>query len=109
VANGLQGDTFWLLSGLGEHAQYVRNIEADPRVRIKARPARLRDGVRMRWRTGTACLMPDDDSRARQRQLSRRRPGYRADGVLLRTLAATAGGNMLTVRIDLDSGEVSPP
>jgi len=102
VANGLQGDTFWLISGLGEQAQYVRNIKADPRVRIKARPARLREGLRMRWRAGTAHLTPDDDARARHRQLGFGRPGYRADGILLRALAATGAGNMMTVRIELD-------
>ena len=102
VANGLEGDTFWLIAALGEKAHSVRNIHTNPRVRVKARPARLRDGVRMRWRTGTARLMPDDDPRARQRRLSRGRPGYRADGILLRTLAGIAGANMLTVRVDLD-------
>jgi deazaflavin-dependent oxidoreductase (nitroreductase family) len=102
VANGLQGDIFWLISGLAERAQYVRNIEANPRVRVKARPARLRDGWRMRWRTGTAHLMPDDDARERHRRLGAGRPGYRADGILLRILAATASSDMLTVRIDLD-------
>ena len=102
VANGLQGDTFWLISALGRQAQYVRNVEANPRVRVKARPARLRDGFRMRWRTGTAHPMPDDDARARHRDLGRGRPGYRVDGVLLRMLSAIAGGKLLTVRIDLD-------
>ena len=102
VANGLQGDTFWLLSGLGEQAQYVRNIKANPRVRVKARPALLRDGLRMRWRAGTARLLPEDDARERQRELGRGRPGYRADANLLRGLAAIAGGDMLTVRIELD-------
>jgi hypothetical protein len=80
----------------------VRNIKSNPRVRIKARPARLRDGLRMRWRTGAAYLMPDDDPRARQRQLSQGRPGYRADGLLLRALARIARGKPVTVRIDLD-------
>lgn len=102
VANGLKGDTFWLICGLGEQAQYLRNMRANPRVKIKARPARLRDGLRMRWRTGTADPMPDDDARLRHRELGRGRPGYRADGILLRMLAATGAGNMLTVRIDLD-------
>ena len=50
VANGLQGETFWLIAGLGGRAQYVHNIKANPRVRIKARPARLREGWRMHWR-----------------------------------------------------------
>lgn len=103
VANGLDGDTFWLIAALGERAQYVRNINADPRVRVKARPARLRDGVRMQWRSGIARLMRDDDARERQRQLGRGRPGYRLDGVLLRSLAALERGRMLTVRIDLEA------
>jgi deazaflavin-dependent oxidoreductase (nitroreductase family) len=101
VANGLQADTFWLIAGLGEQAQYVRNIKANRRVRVKARPARLRDGLRMRWRSGTAHLMAEDDARARHRRLGRGRPGYRLDGILLRRLAAHGPG-MLTVRIDLD-------
>ncbi len=102
VANGLQGDTFWLIAGLGERAQYVRNIKADPRVRIKARPARIRDGWRMRWRTGTAHPVPEDDARERHRRLGRGRPGYRLDGFLLRALASLESGEMLTVRVDLD-------
>ncbi len=103
VANGLDGDTFWLISGLGRHAQYVRNIEANPRVRVMARPVRLRDGVRMRWRWGTAHLLPEDDAHERHRSLGEGRPGYRLDGVLLRGLAALGPEDMLTVRVDLDS------
>jgi deazaflavin-dependent oxidoreductase (nitroreductase family) len=102
VANGLQGSTFWLIAGLGERAQYVRNIMANPNVRVRARPARLRDGLRMRWHSGTARLMPEDDARVRHRQLSTGRPGYRLDGILLRGLADLGDGHMLTVRIDLD-------
>ena len=102
VANGLQGRTFWLIAGLGEQAQYVRNIKANPQVRAKARPARLRDGVIMRWYRGTAHLMPEDDARQRQRLLGRGRPGYRLDGILLRSLSRLAAGGMLTIRIDLD-------
>jgi hypothetical protein len=37
-----------------------RNIEADPRARIK---------IGRRWRTGTADLIPDDDPNARQRAM----------------------------------------
>jgi deazaflavin-dependent oxidoreductase (nitroreductase family) len=99
VANGLDGDTFWLIAGLGERASFVRNVRVDPRVRVKARPAHLRDGLRARWRSGTAHPLPDDDPRARHRQLGHGRPGYRLDGILLRALDE---GNMLTVRIDLD-------
>jgi deazaflavin-dependent oxidoreductase (nitroreductase family) len=102
VANGLQGRTFWLIAGLGDQAQYVKNISADPHVRVKARPARLRDGVRARWYSGTAHPMPEDDARQRHRQLGRGRPGYRLDGILLRRLASLGSGRMLTIRIDLD-------
>lgn len=98
VANGLYGDTFWLIAALGDQAAYVHNLKAQPRVRIKARPARLRDGQRLRWRTGTAHPLPDDHTRQRHRRLARGRPGYRLDGILLRALAT----DMLTVRIDLD-------
>lgn len=110
VANGLEGDTFWLIVGLGENAQYVWNIRSNPRVRVKARPARLRDGLRMTWRSGTAHVMPEDDARERHRQLGRGRPGYRLDGILLRGLSSLGSGRMLTVRIDLarsGSGEQS--
>jgi len=100
VANGLDGDTFWLIAGLGEHANYVHNLKAEPRVRVTARPARLREGLRISSRTGTAHPMPDDDARARHRRLGRGRPGYRLDGILLRALATDM--RMLTIRIELD-------
>lgn len=100
VANGLDGDTFWMISGRGDKASFVRNIRANPRVRVIARPARLRDGLRTRSRTGTAHLMPDDDANARHHQLGRGRPLYQLDGIMLRRLAS--GGDMLTIRIDLD-------
>jgi deazaflavin-dependent oxidoreductase (nitroreductase family) len=103
VANGLQGSTFWLIAGLGERAQYVRNIKTNPHVRVKARPVRFRDGLRMRWHSGTAHPMPEDDARGRHRQLGAGRPGYRLDGIALRALAGLEDGQMLTVRVDLES------
>jgi deazaflavin-dependent oxidoreductase (nitroreductase family) len=103
VANGLQGSTFWLIAALGERAQYVQNIKANPDVRVKARPARLRDGLRMGWHSGTAQLLPEDDARARHHLLGAGRPGYRLDGIMLRGLASLEDGHMLTVRVDLDS------
>lgn len=102
VASGLQGDTFWLIAGLGEDAHYVRSIKANPRVRVKVRPARLRDGIRMRWRSGIAHLMAEDGARERHRQMGKGRPGYQLDGILLRALSLLGSGRMLTIRIDLD-------
>ncbi|MCF1597982.1 nitroreductase/quinone reductase family protein [Streptomyces muensis] len=77
------GDSFWLVSEFGERSQYVRNIKADPRVRIR---------LRGRWHTGTAHLLPDDDTTARLRALPR-----------LNSAAVRAVGvGQLTVRVDLD-------
>jgi deazaflavin-dependent oxidoreductase (nitroreductase family) len=94
VGNGLVGDTFWIVAEHGLRAGYVRNIQRNPRVRVK-----VRDGaVRPRWRTGTAHLLPEDDIRQRQKHLSRGRPGRALTAFVVRTL----GTNLLTVRIDLD-------
>jgi deazaflavin-dependent oxidoreductase (nitroreductase family) len=93
VANGLRGDTFWLMSAHGRHAHYVHNLTANPRVRIGL----VQDG-QLRWRSGTAHVLEGDDTRARQRELSKGRLGYRLDAVLLRATAT----NLTTIRIDLD-------
>jgi deazaflavin-dependent oxidoreductase (nitroreductase family) len=88
VGDGLEGSTFWIVSEHGRRASYVRNIEADPRVRVR---------VRGRWRSGTAHLLPDDDTQERQRKLSRRL-GARINAASVRRM----GTDLLTVRIDLD-------
>jgi deazaflavin-dependent oxidoreductase (nitroreductase family) len=88
VCDGLVGDTFWTIAQRGRRSGYVRNIEANPRVRVK---------VRSGWRTGTAHIVDDDDPRERQRILGR--------GNLARRLCLRASNAMftspLTVRIDL--------
>jgi deazaflavin-dependent oxidoreductase (nitroreductase family) len=83
VGNGLEGDTFWIVAEHGSQANYVRNIMANPRVRVR---------VQGRWRAGTAQLLPEDDPRERQRRL---RPVNAA-------LVRLVGTDLLTVRIDLD-------
>jgi deazaflavin-dependent oxidoreductase (nitroreductase family) len=93
VANGLDGDSFWLISAHGAHSHYVHNLQAHPRVRIG-----LRAGRALCWRSGTAYPMPDDDARARQRRLGRGRLAYRLDALLLHPLAT----DLQTIRIDLD-------
>jgi deazaflavin-dependent oxidoreductase (nitroreductase family) len=94
VANGLDGDTFWLISAHGRHSHYMHNIEAEPRVRVG-----IRAGHTLQWRSGTAHLVADDDSRSRQRRLGRGRLAYRLDALLLRAVAT----DLQTVRIDLDA------
>jgi deazaflavin-dependent oxidoreductase (nitroreductase family) len=84
VGNGLDGDTFWLVASHGTQADYVRNLLAQPRVRVKVRGA---------WRTGTAVVLPDDDAAARSRSLP-----HQWDKAIGRMLAS----GLLTIRIDLD-------
>ncbi|HEX2411293.1 MAG TPA: nitroreductase/quinone reductase family protein [Solirubrobacteraceae bacterium] len=83
VGRSLDGDTCWIVAEHGRKAGYVRNIHADPSVRIK---------IGRRWRTGTAHVVPDDDPRARQRAM----PVVNAAAVRL------MGTDLLTVRVDLD-------
>ena len=94
VANGFEGDTFWLISAHGRHAHYVHNLVANPRVRIGL----VRDGE-LHWRTGTAHVLDHDDTVARQRELARGHLGYRLDALLLRATAT----DLTTIRIDLDA------
>ena len=93
VGNGQEGNTFWIVAEHGRRAGYVRNIAANPRVRVK-----LRQGLRYRWRSGTARLLPEDDPRERQRAISRGKPGRRLNAFAVRTV----GTDLLTVRIDLE-------
>lgn len=93
VANGLQGDTFWLISAHGRRAGYFQNLLTEPRVRIG-----LAEGGCLRWRQGRAEPLWLDDARERHRRLGEGRLGYRLDGLILRA-SATA---LTTVRIDLD-------
>ena len=75
-------------------AGYIRNISSNARVRLK-----LRDGLRARWHTGTAHLLPDDDPRERQRWLAVQVPGSGSNAAAVRLF----GTQLLTVRIDLDT------
>ena len=94
VGNGRVGNEFWIVAEHGKNAGYVRNIESNPRVRLK-----LRDGLRMRWYSGTARLVPEDDPRERQRWLAAKVPGSSSNAAAVRVL----GTQLLPVRIDLDA------
>jgi deazaflavin-dependent oxidoreductase (nitroreductase family) len=87
VGGGLRGGAYWLVAADGRAAQYVRNIEAHSKVRVR---------VHGRWRTGNAHLLPDDDPR---RRLWRLNP---MNGLFI----SISGRDLLTVRIDLEP--VSP-
>ena len=84
VGKALEGDTFWIVAEHGKRANYVRNLTANPRVRVK---------IGRRWRTGTAHPMPEDDWRERQRRIPNK---------LNSAVVRIAGSDPMTVRIDLD-------
>ena len=94
VGNGRVGNEFWIVAEHGREAGYVRNIESNPRVRLK-----LRDGLRAKWCGGTAHLLPGDDPRERQRWLATKVPGSARNAAAVRLF----GTRLLSVRIDLDS------
>jgi deazaflavin-dependent oxidoreductase (nitroreductase family) len=83
IGGRLDGEAFWLVSDHGEASDYVRNIKADNRIRLR---------IRGRWHTGTAFLVPDDDPRARLARLPR------FNSSMVRAL----GTDLLTIRVDLD-------
>jgi deazaflavin-dependent oxidoreductase (nitroreductase family) len=97
VGNGLLGNTFWLVSEHGRGAGYVRNIEANPCVRVK---------VGRTWRAGTAQILPHDDPVARLEMLASALGRMRRlDAAIFRSFVRWLGTEPVTVRIDLDPVE----
>jgi deazaflavin-dependent oxidoreductase (nitroreductase family) len=93
VGNGVEGQEFWIVTEHGFNAGYVRNIQHDPRVRV-----RFRHGLRLRWRGGNAQILPDDDPRERQRTLGKGHPLRGLNALAVRGM----GTELLSIRIDLD-------
>lgn len=83
VGGRLRRDVWWCVAGDASHSSFVRNIEADQRVRVQ---------VHGRWRVGTAHLLHDDDAR---RRLWRLNP-------VNSLFVAIAARDPLTIRIELE-------
>jgi deazaflavin-dependent oxidoreductase (nitroreductase family) len=92
VCDGLQGDTFWIVAQQGRRTDYVQNIQANPRVRVKGSLSRTG------WRAGTAHVLDDDDPEERIGILS----GSNRWRRLCLQASTAVGTSPLTVRIDLD-------
>ena len=90
VTRLLEGDTLWIVTEHGRRAGYVRNIEADPNVRVR---------VGRRWRPGRATILADDDWRERQRRMPNK---------LSSAMVRAMGTEQLTVRVDLDPASAAP-
>jgi deazaflavin-dependent oxidoreductase (nitroreductase family) len=91
VGKAITGDTLWIVAEHGRKAAYVKNIEADPHVRVR---------VGRRWRSGTAQILYDDDWRTRQRRMPNK-----TNSAAVRLM----GTEHLTVRVDLDPASAAPP
>jgi len=95
VGNGLAGDVFWLVAETADGG-YVRNLRAQPRVRVK---------VGGRWHSGTASFVEDDDCLARRSRIDSGNGVIgRLDGMVFRASARIAGNTPVTVRIQLEAG-----
>jgi deazaflavin-dependent oxidoreductase (nitroreductase family) len=90
VTRLVEGDTLWIVTEHGRRAGYVRNIEANPRVRVR---------VGRRWRTGTARVVSGHDWRALQRRMPNK---------LSSAVVRAMGTEQLTVRVDLDPASAAP-
>ena len=85
VGKAITGDTLWVVAEHGRKAAYVKNIEADPHVRVR---------VGRRWRPGIARVLYDDDWRERQRRMPNK---------LNSATVRLMGTEHLTIRIDLEA------
>lgn len=83
ISPGLAGEIFWIAAHHGRKAAYVKNLEANPRVRVK---------VEGRWRVGTATILPDEDALGRLRAVA---PRNAAAAKLL-------GTDLLAIRVELE-------
>jgi deazaflavin-dependent oxidoreductase (nitroreductase family) len=90
VGKAIQGDTLWVIAEHGRRAAYVKNIEADPHVRVR---------TGRRWRSGTAHVLYDDDWRERQRRLPNK-----INSAAVRLM----GTEHVTIRVDLDPASGAP-
>jgi deazaflavin-dependent oxidoreductase (nitroreductase family) len=90
VGRALEGDTLWIVAEHGRRAAYVRNIEADPNVRVR---------IGRRWRAGTAHVLAGDDWRERQRRMPNK---------LNSAMVRAMGTEHVTVRVDLDPASGAP-
>jgi deazaflavin-dependent oxidoreductase (nitroreductase family) len=93
VGDGRVNGEFWIVAEHGTEAGYVRNLASNPRVRVK-----VREGLRVRWKAGTATILPDDDPRERQRWLGKQRSSAASNAFVVRLM----GTKLLSIRIDFD-------
>jgi deazaflavin-dependent oxidoreductase (nitroreductase family) len=90
VGRMVEDGVLWIVAEHGRRSSYVRNIEADPHVRVR---------IGRRWHDGIARVLADDDWRERQRQMPNK---------LNAAMVRLVGTEHVTVRVDLDPGAPRP-
>jgi deazaflavin-dependent oxidoreductase (nitroreductase family) len=83
VGGRLRGNTYRLVAGEGSRSQYVKNIQANPAVRVRAHG---------RWHTGTAQVLDHENARDRLMTMN----------PINSVFIWIAGTDLATIRIDLD-------
>ena len=86
VGGRMMGGSVWIVAADPGEAGYVRNLQADPRVRVRTGG---------RWRDGLAELVPDDDAR---RRMFRINP---LNGLFI----GIAGRDHLTIQVQVRAGQ----
>jgi deazaflavin-dependent oxidoreductase (nitroreductase family) len=81
-----EGDTGWIVAEQGRHAGYVRNLDAEPAVRVR---------IGRRWRPARARIVDDDDAHARLDAF-----GSHSHAAAVRRF----GTDLTTVRLDFAPG-----
>jgi deazaflavin-dependent oxidoreductase (nitroreductase family) len=90
VGGAMLGPAFWVVAVHGADSAYVKNLMAEPAVRVK---------VRRSWYSGRATVVPDVDPLERHHQIGAANGWVgRADGVFFRAAATKP----VSVRVDLD-------
>ena len=82
VGMHVEGDVGWVIAEFGRHAGYVRNLEANPDVRVR---------MHRQWRSARAQIMEDDDAQARLDAFHRRAH---------ETAVRKFGTDLLTIRFE---------
>ncbi len=100
VGNGRVGDSLWVIAEHGMAANYVRNIMADPQVRV-----RIRRGLRYRWVTGVATVLPADDVLARQRSIVAWHPLRTFNAMNVRLLGVDPMTVHIALSLDVPAGD----
>ena len=99
VGAGIRDGQIWVVAEHGRRAAYVRNLEADPHVRVM-----LTRGGRQRWYDAVAMVDAADDVLARQRWIAGWNPLRWLNVAIVRCL----GAEMVSVRLELVTADRPP-